>query len=120
MQIAQREELVSAEEIDLPESDSVSFRFGDKDQDWFTESDLLADFVNENLEMSFALANAVLGYLDEKQHTERDIADLKAGWYKKTDFTVTIMIDGQEFRHSGRFDIGDGVGTGGGTLIDHI
>lgn len=120
MQIAQREELVSAEEIDLPEPDSVSFRFGDKDQDWFTESDLLADFVNENPEMSFALANAVLGYLDEKQHTERDIADLKAGWYKKTDFTVTIMIDGQEFRHSGRFDIRDGVGTGGGTLIDHI
>lgn len=120
LQIAQREELVSAEEIDLPEPDSVSLRFGDKDQDWFTESDLLADFVDENPEMSFALANAVLGYLDEKQHTERDIADLKAGWYKKTDFTVTTMIDGKEFRHSGRFDIGDGVGTGGGTLIDHI
>lgn len=120
LQIAQREELVSAEEIVLPEPDSVSFRFGDKDQDWFTESDLLADFVDENPEMSFALANAVLGYLDEKQHTERDIADLKVGWYKKTDFTVTTMIDGQEFRHSGRFDIGDGVGTGGGTLIDHI
>lgn len=120
LQIAQREELVSAEEIGLPEPDSVSFRFGDKDQDWFTESDLLADFVDENPEMSFALANAVLGYLDEKQHTERDIADLKASWYKKTDFTVTTMIDGQEFRHSGRFDIGDGVGTGGGTLIDHI
>ena len=74
-----------------------------------------ADFVDENPEMSFALANAVLGYLDEKQHTERDIADLKAGWYKKTDFTVTTMIDGQEFRHSGRFDIGDGVGTGSGS-----
>lgn len=120
LQIAQREELVSADEIVLPEPDSVSLRFGDKDQNWFTESDLLADFVNENPEMSFALANAVLGYLDEKQHTERDIADLKVGWYKKTDFTVTTMIDGQEFRHSGRFDIGDGVGTGGGTLIDHI
>ena len=120
LQIAQREELVSADEIVLPEPDSVSLRFGDKDQNWFTESDLLVDFVNENPEMSFALANAVLGYLDEKQHTERDIADLKVGWYKKTDFTVTTMIDGQEFRHSGRFDIGDGVGTGGGTLIDHI
>ena len=120
LQIAQREELVSIEEIDIPEPDSVSLRFGDKDQDWFTESDLLADFVDENPEMSFALANALLGYLDEKQHTERDIADLKAGWYKKTDFTVTTMIDGQEFHHSGRFDIGDGVGTGGGTLIDHI
>ena len=120
LQIAQREELLSDDEINLPEPDSVSFRFGDQSKEWFTESDLLADFVQDNPEMSFALANAVLGYLDEKQHTERNIAGLNAGWYKKTDFTVTTMIDGQEFRHSGRFDIGDGAGTGGGTLIDHI
>ena len=120
LQIAQREELLSDDEINLPEPDSVSFRFGDQSKEWFTESDLLADFVQDNPEMSFALANAVLGYLDEKQHTERNVAGLNAGWYKKTDFTVTTMIDGQEFRHSGRFDIGDGAGTGGGTLIDHI
>ena len=120
LQIAHREELLSDEGIDLPEPDSISFRFGDQSKEWFTESDLLADFVRDNPEMSFALANAVLGYLDEKQHTERNIAGLNAGWYKKTDFTVTTMIDGQEFRHSGRFDIGDGAGTGGGTLIDHI
>ena len=120
LQIANREELLSDDEINLPEPDSISFRFGDQSKEWFTESDLLADFVQDNPEMSFALANAVLGYLDEKQHTERNIAGLNAGWYKKTDFTVTTMIDGQEFRHSGRFDIGDGAGTGGGTLIDHI
>ena len=120
LQIAQREELLSDDEINLPEPDSVSFRFGDQSKEWFTESDLLANFVQDNPEMSFALANAVLGYLDEKQHTERNVAGLNAGWYKKTDFTVTTMIDGQEFRHSGRFDIGDGAGTGGGTLIDHI
>lgn len=120
LQIAQHEELLSDDEINLPEPDSVSFRFGDQSKEWFTESDLLADFVQDNPEMSFALANAVLGYLDEKQHTERNVAGLNAGWYKKTDFTVTTMIDGQEFRHSGRFDIGDGAGTGGGTLIDHI
>ena len=120
LQIANREELLSDDEINLPEPDSISFRFGDQSKEWFTGSDLLADFVQDNPEMSFALANAVLGYLDEKQHTERNIAGLNAGWYKKTDFTVTTMIDGQEFRHSGRFDIGDGAGTGGGTLIDHI
>ena len=120
LQIAHREELLSDDEINLPEPDSISFRFGDQSKEWFTESDLLADFVQDNPEMSFALANAVLGYLDEKQHTERNIAGLNAGWYKKTDFTVTTMIDGQEFRHSGRFDIEDGAGTGGGTLIDHI
>ena len=120
LQIAHREELLSDDEINLPEPDSISFRFGNQSKEWFTESDLLADFVQDNPEMSFALANAVLGYLDEKQHTERNVAGLNAGWYKKTDFTVTTMIDGQEFRHSGRFDIGDGAGTGGGTLIDHI
>lgn len=126
--IAQRDELASFEEIYTPENDdipetpenSVSFHFGDKDKDWFTESDLLYDFVQHNPDMSFALANAVISYLDEKQHSERKIEGLNAGWYKKTDFTVTTMIDGKEFTHSGRFDIGDGKGTGGGTLIDHI
>lgn len=125
LQIAQREELASFEEIYNPENDeipenSLSFRFGDKDSEWFTESDLLYDFVQKNPDMSFALANAVIEYLDEKQHAERNIPELHAGWYKKTDFTVTTEINGQEFTHSGRFDIGDGKGTGGGTLIDHI
>ena len=125
LQIAQREELASFEEIYNPENDempenSLSFHFGDKDSEWFTESDLLYDFVQKNPDMSFALANAIIEYLDEKQHSERNIPELHAGWYKKTDFTVTTKINGQEFTHSGRFDIGDGKGTGGGTLIDHI
>lgn len=125
LQIAQREELASFEEIYNPENDempenSLSFHFGDKDSEWFTESDLLYDFVQKNPDMSFALANAIIEYLDEKQHSERNIPKLHAGWYKKTDFTVTTKINGQEFTHSGRFDIGDGAGTGGGTLIDHI
>ena len=126
--IAQRDELASFEGIYTPENDdtpeisenSVKIHFGDKDKDWFTESDLLYDFVQENPDMSFALANAVISYLDEKQHAEREIEGLNAGWYKKTDFAVATMIDGQEFTHTGRFDIGDGKGQGGGTLIDHI
>lgn len=81
---------------------------------------MLYDFVQKNPDMSFALANAIIEYLDEKQHAERNIPELHAGWYKKTDFTVATKINGQEFTHSGRFDIGDGAGTGGGTLIDHI
>lgn len=126
--IAQRDELASFEEIYTSENDdtpeipenSVKIHFGDKDKDWFTESDLLYDFVQENPDMSFALANAVISYLDEKQHAEREIEGLNTGWYKKTDFAVATMIDGQEFTHTGRFDIGDGKGQGGGTLIDHI
>lgn len=126
--IAQRDELAPFEEIYTPENDdtpeipenSVKIHFGDKDKDWFTESDLLYDFVQQNPDMSFALANAVISYLDEKQHAEREIESLNAGWYKKTDFAVATMIDGQEFTHTGRFDIGDGKGQGGGTLIDHI
>ena len=118
--IAQRDNLVESEEIYTPETpeNSVFFSFGDKE--WLTESELLDNFAKANPEISFALANAVLGYLDEKQHAERAIPELHAGWYKKTDFTVKTTIDGQDFTHSERFDIGDGKGTGGGTLIDHI
>lgn len=107
-------------EEDVTVPDSVSFHFGDKDPEWFTESDLLYNFVQENPNPSFALANAVIEYLDEKQHSERDIPELNAGWYKKTDFTITTNIDGNEFTHVGRFDIGDGKNTGGGSFIDHI
>ena len=59
-------------------------------------------------------------YLDDKQHQERMIPDLNAGYYKKTNFEIKAVVDGQEFNFSNRFDIGDGKGSGGGSLIDHI
>lgn len=102
-------------------SDTLDFKFGSAgDRDWFTESELLHNFVKSNRNISFALANAVMGYLDEKQHTEREIDELNAGWYDKTNFTIKANIDGDIFDYDGRFDIGDGIGTGGGTIIDHI
>lgn len=110
-------------EADKPEKqpDSLSFHFGkDKGDEWVSESDIVHDFALANPDCSFALGNAVLEYLDEKQHSERNIPELKAGWYKKTDFSITAVIDGEEFNYDGRFDIGDGKGTGGGSLIDHI
>ena len=70
--------------------------------------------------LTFAAVNAAFEYLDQKQHLERLDPLLKAGWYKKTDFTITAVIDGEEYSYSGRFDIGDGKGQGGGSLIDHI
>lgn len=101
--------------------DSLTFHFGKGDGDeWVSESDIVHDFAIAHPDCSFALGNAVLEYLDEKQHSERNIPDLKAGWYKKTDFTITAIIGGEEFSYEGRFDIGDGKGTGGGSLIDHI
>ena len=101
--------------------DSLSFHFGkDKGDEWVSESDIVHDFALAHPDCSFALGNAVLEYLDEKQHSERNIPDLKAGWYKKTDFTITAIIGGEEFSYEGRFDIGDGKGTGGDSLIDHI
>jgi len=101
--------------------DSLSFHFGkDKGDEWVSESDIVHDFTLAHPDCSFALGNAVLEYLDEKQHSERTIPDLKAGWYKKTDFSITAVIGGEEFNYDGRFDIGDGKGTGGGSLIDHI
>lgn len=101
--------------------DSLTFHFGKGDGDeWVSESDIVHDFALAHPDCNFALGNAVLEYLDEKQHSERNIPDLKAGWYKKTDFTITAVIGGEEFSYEGRFDIGDGKGTGGGSLIDHI
>lgn len=101
--------------------DSLSFHFGkDKGDEWVSESDIVHDFALAHPDCSFALGNAVLEYLDDKQHSERNIPELKAGWYKKTDFSITAVIGGEEFNYDGRFDIGDGKGTGGGSLIDHI
>lgn len=110
-------------EAETPEKqpDSLTFHFGkDKGDEWVSESDIVHDFALAHPDCSFALGNAVLEYLDEKQHSERKIPELKAGWYKKTDFSITAVIDGEEFNYDGRFDIGDGKGTGGGSLIDHI
>lgn len=101
--------------------DSLSFHFGkDKGDEWVSESNIVHDFALAHPDCSFALGNAVLEYLDEKQHSERNIPELKAGWYKKTDFSITAVIGGEEFNYDGRFDIGDGKGMGGGSLIDHI
>lgn len=88
------------------------------DGDWFTESELLYDFVKGQDNVSFALANKLLEYLDEKQHIERR-AD-NHGWYKKTYFRVVDNIGGDEYNYLVRFDIGDGKGTGGGSIIEHI
>ena len=110
-------------EAETPEKlpDSLTFHFGkDKGDEWVSESDIVHDFALTHPDCSFALGNAVLEYLDEKQHSERNIPELKAGWYKKTDFSITAVINGEEFNYDGRFDIGDGKGTGGGSLIDHI
>lgn len=110
-------------EAETPEKqpDSLSFHFGkDKGDEWVSESNIVHDFALAHPDCSFALGNAVLEYLDEKQHSERNIPELKAGWYKKTDFSITAVINGEEFNYDGRFDIGDGKGTGGGSLIDHI
>lgn len=103
--------------------DSLEFQFGyskDGNDRWFTESGLLSDFAEEHGEISFAFANALMEYLDDKQHKERMIPDLNAGYYKKTNFDIRAVVDGQEFNFSNRFDIGDGKGSGGGSLIDRI
>ena len=130
------EKYLSEKAENAKKEDTLEFAFGDGETPAFTqengvwhnnfsESDLLHDFVLDNeylggKKISFALANALMEYLDEKQHTERNIPQMNVGYYKKTDFNITATIDGEEFGFNGRFDIGDGKGTGGGSLIDHI
>ncbi len=101
--------------------DSLAFHFGSGENDeWISESDLAHNFAIEHPDCSFALGKAIFEYLDEKQHSEREVKELHAGYYKKTDFTIHAVINGESFNYEGRFDIGDGKGTGGGSLIDHI
>ena len=121
----------------ITEPDTLSFSFGDEEHpafteengvyhDWFTESELLHNFVLDREivkgeKISFALANAVIGYLDEKQHIERSNPNLtNAGWYKKTDFYIKAVIGGENFNYDGRIDLGDGKNGGSGSLIEHI
>lgn len=100
--------------------DSIVFSFGNEGRSWFSESGELHSFWAENNKISFALGNAILEYLDKKQHIERENDELNVGWYHKTDFGVYCVVDGENFNYEGRYDIGDGAGTGGGTLVEHI
>ena len=91
--------------------------WGEEDSDgWFTESELLGDFVEEHGDISFALANKMTEYLDEKQHIEREMPEQNSGWYKKTFFRISANISGDEWSYLVREDIGDGDGS----VIDHI
>ena len=100
----------------ITESDGLKFSIG------FTESSLLKKFADENPNMSFALANSVIEYLDEKRHTERENEELakEIGSYDKTHFSVNAIIDGENYNYDGRYDIGDGKGLGGGSIVDYI
>lgn len=102
---------------------AVSFENGIYDTH-FTESGELSkfaiDMTVQKQNISFALANAVFEYLDEKINYERQFPENNAGWYDKTDFFIKSVINGEEFDYQGRYDIGDGKGSGGGTLIEHI
>ena len=90
--------------------DSLTLSIGFSEHPAFYDKELNDRFT----ELSFALGNRLLGVLDEKQHREREVKQI--GWYHKTDFTVTAVIGGEDFRYEGRFDIGDGEGD----LIAHI
>lgn len=60
-------------ESEQPEKqpDSLTFRFGKNDNDeWISESKIVHDFALAHPDCSFALGNAVLEYLDEKQHSD--------------------------------------------------
>ena len=57
-------------------------------------------------ELSFALANKVIGQLDSRQHREREHND-NVGYYNKTFYRINAVIDGKKFAYEGRIDIGD-------------
>ena len=92
--------------------DSLEFSIGFSEHPCFYDKKLNDRFTN----LSFALGNRLLGILDEKQHREREDESKAVGWYHKTDFDISAVIDGEDMHYDGRFDIGDGEGD----LIAHI
>lgn len=70
------------------------------------------DIPDEPVTMPFSQANEILGFLD-MQHTTREDKEIGSGWYKKTDFSISV--DGETV-YSGRYDLGDGEGS----LLNHI
>ncbi len=101
------------EDADFEEkSDRITFSISFSEHPAFYDKQLHDRYTDLN----FALGNKLLGILDEKQHRERQDKSKDVGWYKKTDFEISVMIDGEDFHYKGRFDIGDGEGD----LIAHI
>ena len=92
--------------------DRLDLAIGFSEHPCFYDRELNDRFTN----LSFALGNKLLGVLDEKQHREREDESKQVGWYHKTDFEISAVIDGEDFHYEGRFDIGDGEGD----LIAHI
>ena len=89
----------------------------------FTESGLLRKFMEEKFpdnKIPFALGNALIEFLDEKQHIEREAENLNVGYYDKTHFAISAIINGEDYSYNGRSDIGDGKENGEGSLINHI
>lgn len=101
-----------AETLTEKKPDSLEFSIGFSEHPCFYDKKLNDRFTN----LSFALGNRLLGILDEKQHREREDESKAVGWYHKTDFDISAVIDGEDMHYDGRFDIGDGEGD----LIAHI
>lgn len=82
----------------------------------------LDSFINDTMadkEISFALASAVIEYLDDKHRYERiNVPELE--WYHETEFALNVLIDSNHLSYSARYDIGEGKYTGGGSLSDFI
>jgi len=113
--ITDKQETAEKKETEAPaeeKPDSIAFSIGFSEHPAFYDRQLNDRFTD----LSFALGNKLLGVLDEKQHRERLDKSKGVGWYKKTDFEITAVVDGEDFHYEGRFDIGDGEGD----LIAHI
>ena len=94
------------------QQNSIHFSIGFSEHPAFYDKKLNGRFKDLN----FALGNKLLGILDKKQCKDRLDESKGTGWYQKTDFEISAVIDGREFYYEGRFDIGDGEGD----LIAHI
>lgn len=91
-------------------SDKLFFQFK------YSDNKALYSFLADGYldqKLSFAMANSLVEYLDQKQHAESLVSESKND---KTIFQIQAVIDGEDYKYEGRIDLGDG----GGDLIEHI
>ena len=109
------DETAEPEKVSAVSVSSLEFHFGDGEGESGYQ---LKKFAEEYPDCSFALANAVYAYLDEKRHTEQSDSRLDVAGYDKSDFAIHAVINGNEINYEGRFDIGGD--TKSQSLFDHI
>jgi len=84
----------------------------------WSESWIFEGFIEKYPNSSFALINAIMDYLDEKQDVEKHVKGATHLWYHKVKYTIKAVVDGKEIEYQDRCYLGNKEGGLLGTISD--